>query len=61
MVKKTVSDISDYIVEALQDDLIQISRSAVGGGLGPNNNIYFLNVTLKTGEKFYISVTKYED
>lgn len=58
MEKKTVSDIASYIEEAIQDDVTSLTRSAVGGGLGNDNNIFQLYVTLKTGERFYISVTK---
>lgn len=56
--KKTTTDIANYIVESVQDDLAQITRQTYGGGFGPDHDIYTLNVTLNSGEKFFISVTK---
>lgn len=58
MKKKNVSDIAGCIEKAIKDDAVNITRSAVGGGLGDDHNIFQLYVSLQTGERFYISVTK---
>ncbi len=58
MNKKNASDISEWIEEALQDDLSSITRSTIGGGLSRDVDVYHMNVTLKSGERFLIAVTK---